>query len=198
MSEQGPERPTPSVEARLDDRYDPAQGRILLTGTQALVRALLTRAWLDARAGMKTGGFVSGYRGSPLGGFDRDLAGARDQLEAANIRFTPGVNEELAATAIWGSQQLGLFPGARVDGVFGLWYGKGPGVDRAGDAFKHANLAGTSPAGGVLAVAGDDHAGISSTTAHQSEYAFIDAQIPVLAPATIQNVLDLAVASIAL
>ncbi|MQA65479.1 MAG: indolepyruvate ferredoxin oxidoreductase family protein [Alphaproteobacteria bacterium] len=203
MSEQGSQRPTPGATAlradiRLGDRYDPARARVFLTGTQALVRALLTRAWLDARAGIKTGGFVSGYRGSPLGGFDRDLVQARAELEAADIRFTPGVNEELAATAIWGSQQLGLFPGARVDGVFGLWYGKGPGVDRAGDAFKHANLAGTAPNGGVLAVAGDDHAGISSTTAHQSEYAFIDARIPVLAPATIQDVLDLAIAGIAL
>jgi indolepyruvate ferredoxin oxidoreductase len=203
MSEPGPERPTPSAavlraDVRLGDRYDPTRGRVFLTGTQALVRALLTRAWLDARAGLRTGGFVSGYRGSPLGGFDRDLTAACAELEAADIRFTPGVNEELAATAIWGSQQLGLFPGARVDGVFGLWYGKGPGVDRAGDAFKHANLAGTSPKGGVLAVAGDDHAGISSTTAHQSEYAFIDAQIPILAPASVQDMLDLAVAGIAL
>jgi indolepyruvate ferredoxin oxidoreductase len=206
MSEQGPQRPAPGATAtaakhagvRLGDRYDPARARVFLTGTQALVRALLTRAWLDAAAGLRTGGFVSGYRGSPLGGFDRDLADANSELDAVNIRFTPGVNEELAATAIWGSQQLGLFPGARVDGVFGLWYGKGPGVDRAGDAFKHANLAGTSPKGGVLAVAGDDHAGISSTTAHQSEYAFIDAQIPVLAPASVQDVLDLAVAGIAL
>lgn len=184
--------------ARLADRYAAAHDRIFVTGTQALVRALLTQARLDAAAGHVTGGFVSGYRGSPLGGFDRDLAAAETALAAANIRFTPGVNEELAATAIWGAQQVGLFPGAKVEGVFGLWYGKGPGVDRAGDALKHANLAGTSPRGGVLAVAGDDHAGISSTTAHQSEFAFIDAQIPVLAPADVQDILDLALAGIAL
>ena len=184
----------PLDDVRLEDRHERHRERLLLTGGQALVRALLTRSWLDEAAGQATGGFVSGYRGSPLGGFDRDLAAARAPLEARNIRFRPGVNEELAATAVWGSQQVGLFEGARVAGVFGLWYGKGPGVDRSGDAFKHANLAGTAPLGGVLAVAGDDHAGISSTTAHQSEFAFVDAQIPVLAPAGVQDVLDLAVA----
>jgi indolepyruvate ferredoxin oxidoreductase len=184
--------------AQLADRYDLGQARVLLTGTQALTRALLSIAQLDARADRTTGGFVSGYRGSPLGGFDRDLAAAHAELSTANIRFTPGVNEELAATAIWGTQQVGLFPGAKTDGVFALWYGKGPGVDRAGDAFKHANLAGTAPLGGVVAIAGDDHAGISSTTAHQSEFAFIDAQIPVLAPSSVQDVLDLTVAAIAL
>lgn len=191
---QSPDHPA----GRLADRYDARHLRVFVTGTQALVRVLLARAWLDARAGRRTGGFVSGYRGSPLGGFDRDLQAAASELRAANIHFTPGVNEELAATAIWGAQQLGLFPGAKADGVFGLWYGKGPGVDRAGDALKHANLAGTAPLGGVLAVAGDDHAGISSTTAHQSEFAFIDAQIPVLAPANIQDVFDLAVAGLEL
>jgi indolepyruvate ferredoxin oxidoreductase len=184
--------------ARLADRFDPAQARVLLTGTQALTRALLSIAQLDTKAGHTTGGFVSGYRGSPLGGFDRDLDAAQAELTAANIHFTPGVNEELAATAIWGTQQVGLFPGAKTDGVFALWYGKGPGVDRAGDALKHANLAGTAPLGGVVAIAGDDHAGISSTTAHQSEFAFIDAQIPVLAPSSVQDVLDLTVAAIAL
>jgi indolepyruvate ferredoxin oxidoreductase len=171
---------------------------VLLTGTQALTRALLSIAQLDTKAGHTTGGFVSGYRGSPLGGFDRDLTAAQAELTTANIHFTPGVNEELAATAIWGTQQVGLFPGAKTDGVFAMWYGKGPGVDRAGDAFKHANLAGTAPLGGVVAIAGDDHAGISSTTAHQSEFAFIDAQIPVLAPSSVQDVLDLTVAAIAL
>ncbi|MFM2128742.1 MAG: hypothetical protein RL477_288 [Pseudomonadota bacterium] len=197
MPAAGPRQPGAiAPNARLADRYDAAQTRVFVTGTQALVRALLARAWLDARAGWRTGGFVSGYRGSPLGGFDRDLDGASKELAAAGVRFTPGVNEELAATAIWGSQQLGLFPGARVEGVFGLWYGKGPGVDRSGDAFKHANLAGTSPRGGVLAVAGDDHAGVSSTTTHQSEYAFVDAQIPVLAPSCVQEIFDLAVTGI--
>ena len=205
MSEHGPESRRDGDAAtaisghsagRLTDRFDPACTRVFLTGNQALVRALLARAWLDARAGRRTGGFVSGYRGSPLGAFDRDLQSAACELVAADIHFIPGVNEELAATAIWGSQQLGLFPGARVEGAFGLWYGKGPGVDRSGDAFKHANLAGTAPMGGVLAVAGDDHAGVSSTTAHQSEYAFVDAQIPVLAPASVQEIFDLAVTGI--
>jgi indolepyruvate ferredoxin oxidoreductase len=186
----------PFAAVRLADRYDAAQSRIFVTGTQALVRAALNIAWRDRDAGLTTGGFVSGYRGSPLGSFDRDLTEAAPQLTGANIHFTPGVNEELAATAIWGSQQLGLFPGARAEGVFGIWYGKGPGVDRAGDALKHANLAGTAPKGGALAVAGDDHAGVSSTTAHQSEFAFIDAQIPVLAPASVQEILDLTVAGI--
>ena len=198
MSEPVPPPAAPVTAPRLEDRFDPGHARVFLTGTQALVRALLTRARLDRAAGHATGGFVSGYRGSPLGTFDRELAAAKSPLEAVNIHFTPGVNEELAATAIWGSQQIGLFPGATAEGVFGMWYGKGPGVDRAGDALKHANLAGTSPLGGVLAVAGDDHAGVSSTTTHQSEVAFMDAQIPVLAPASVQDVLDLAVAGIAL
>ncbi len=196
MPQSRPHHPAPLAETSLADRFDAAKSRIFVTGTQALVRAALNIAWRDRAAGMKTGGFVSGYRGSPLGGFDRDLNEAAAQLTAANIHFTPGVNEELAATAIWGSQQLGLFPGARAEGVFGIWYGKGPGVDRAGDALKHANLAGTAPRGGALAVAGDDHAGVSSTTAHQSEFAFIDAQIPVLAPASVQDVLDLAIAGV--
>ncbi|MCZ6886074.1 MAG: indolepyruvate ferredoxin oxidoreductase family protein, partial [Alphaproteobacteria bacterium] len=182
---------------RLEDRFEAGKDRLYLTGTQTLVRVLLTQAWLDAARGSKTGGFVSGYRGSPLGSFDRELSIAKPAFDALHIHFEPGVNEELAATALMGSQQVGLFPGARFDGVFGMWYGKGPGVDRSGDAFKHANLAGTAPLGGVLAVAGDDHGGISSTTAHQSEFAFIDAQIPVLAPSCLQDVLDLGVAGIA-
>ncbi|MBT3792330.1 MAG: indolepyruvate ferredoxin oxidoreductase family protein [Rhodospirillales bacterium] len=183
---------------QLEDRFERDSERLLLTGDQVLARILLTQSWLDHDRGLKTGGFVSGYRGSPLGGLDRELTAAAMAFKAANIVFQPGVNEELAATAIWGSQQIGLSPGARFDGVFGLWYGKGPGVDRSGDAFKHANLAGTAPLGGVLAVAGDDHRGASSTTAHQSEFAFMDAQIPVFAPSDLQDVLDFGVAGIAL
>jgi len=188
----------PIAKISLEDRFEAEKDRLFLTGTQTLVRVLLTQSWLDARAGLNTGGFVSGYRGSPLGGLDQELTAASAAFDKAHIHFEPGVNEELAATALMGSQQLRLFPGAKFDGVFGMWYGKGPGVDRSGDAFKHANLAGTAPSGGVLAAAGDDHGGISSTTAHQSEYAFIDAQIPVLAPANLQDVLDLGLAGIAM
>jgi len=169
-----------------------------LSGTQALVRLLLMQRRRDARAGIETAGFVSGYRGSPLGGLDRELWRARDQLDRHHIRFVPGVNEDLAATAVWGSQQTGLFPGARHDGVFGMWYGKGPGADRSGDAFKHANNAGTAANGGVLAVAGDDHVCRSSTLPHQSEFAFVDAMIPVLNPAGVQEILDLGLAGWAL
>ncbi len=182
----------------LDERYARESGRVLLSGTQALVRLLLMQRRRDARAGIETAGFVSGYRGSPLGGFDRELWRARDQLDRHHIRFVPGVNEDLAATAVWGSQQTGLFPGARYDGVFGMWYGKGPGADRSGDAFKHANNAGTAANGGVLAVAGDDHVCRSSTLPHQSELAFVDAMIPVLNPAGVQEILDLGLAGWAL
>ncbi|MCC5869469.1 MAG: indolepyruvate ferredoxin oxidoreductase family protein [Gammaproteobacteria bacterium] len=175
----------------LDNRYMADAGEVYLTGTQALVRLMLTQAQRDAQAGLDTAGFVSGYRGSPLGGLDQQFWRAAKHLQAANIRFQPGVNEDLAATAVWGTQQVGLFPGARHDGVFGMWYGKGPGVDRSGDVFKHANAAGTARHGGVLAVAGDDHACKSSTLAHQSEHAFIDAMIPILNPAGVQEVLDL-------
>ncbi len=174
----------------LEDRYEAARGEVLLTGTQAIVRLLLLQKQCDARAGLNTGGFVSGYRGSPLGGVDRALWQAQRYLDAAGIVFQPGINEDLAATAIWGSQQVALQPDAKVDGVFGLWYGKGPGVDRTGDVFKHAQHAGTSRFGGVLALAGDDHACKSSTLAHGSEYALADAAMPVLAPSSIQEVID--------
>ena len=140
--------------------------------------------------GLKTGGFVSGYRGSPLGGLDLQLQRSKAELKAADIVFQPGLNEELAATALWGSQQAELRGEGKFDGVFGLWYGKGPGVDRSGDAFRHANLAGTSPHGGVIALMGDDHTAELSTTAHQSEFAFLDAMMPVLAPAGVQEILD--------
>ena len=175
----------------LDDKYTVEKGRVYLTGTQALVRLPLMQRQRDLAAGLNTGCFISGYRGSPLGGFDQALWNARRFIERNHIKFQPGINEEMAATAVWGSQQLGLFPGAKYDGVFGLWYGKGPGVDRSGDPLKHANSAGTAPYGGVLAVAGDDHTCKSSTLAHQSEFAFIDAAIPLLNPAGIEDILDL-------
>ncbi|NMM45894.1 indolepyruvate ferredoxin oxidoreductase family protein [Rhodospirillaceae bacterium KN72] len=175
----------------LDDKYTLEQGRVFLTGTQALVRLPLMQRARDRAAGLNTGCFISGYRGSPLGGFDQQLWRARKFLEKSNIHFQPGVNEDLAATAVWGTQQVGLYPGADVDGVFSIWYGKGPGVDRSGDVFRHANMAGTSKNGGVLVLAGDDHTSKSSTTAHQTEYAFVDAMMPVLNPANVQEFLDL-------
>jgi len=180
--------PTPPVP--IED-HSTSEGPIFLTGIQALARLPIAQALRDRRAGLATAGFVSGYRGSPLAGFDRALTSARSQLEAHRVHFQPGLNEELAATAVWGSQMVNAFAGARCDGVFGLWYGKAPGVDRAGDALKHANAAGTSRFGGVLAVAGDDHACKSSTLPSQSEFAFLDAGIPVLNPADVQEVLDL-------
>ena len=178
--------------ARLDDwyRFDET-GPLFITGLQALVRLLLAQSHRDRLAGLNTAGFVSGYRGSPLGGFDRELWRAGKYLDAAQIRFQPGLNEDLAATSIWGAQQANLFAGARYDGVFGMWYGKGPGVDRSGDPFKHGNAAGTSRYGGVLAVAGDDHTCKSSSLPHQSEYAFIDASMPVLNPADVEEIVEL-------
>lgn len=174
----------------LDDKYLQKEGRVFLTGTQALVRLTIMQRDKDFAAGLNTAGFVSGYRGSPLGGLDKELWSIEPFLLEKHIHFQPGVNEELAATALWGSQQVTLFPGATYDGVFGLWYGKGPGVDRSGDVFKHANSAGTSARGGVLVVAGDDHGCKSSTLAHQSEYGFMDAMIPVLNPAGVQEIID--------
>jgi len=182
----------------LDDKYTCASGRIFLTGTQALVRLPLLQRSRDLAAGLHTGGFISGYRGSPLGGFDQALWKARAHLEANHVFFTPGVNEELAATAVWGSQQAGLFPGAKYDGVFAMWYGKGPGVDRCGDVFKHANAAGTAKHGGVLLVAGDDHACKSSTLPHQSEHAFDAAMIPVLYPTSVEEILELGLHGLAM
>ncbi|MDD5250284.1 MAG: indolepyruvate ferredoxin oxidoreductase family protein [Rhodocyclaceae bacterium] len=174
----------------LEDKYTVASGRVFLTGTQALVRLPMLQRERDLAAGLNTAGYISGYRGSPLGGLDLALWKAKQHLAAHHVVFQPGVNEDLAATALWGTQQVNLFPGAKYDGVFGLWYGKGPGVDRCGDVFKHANSAGTSKYGGVLAIAGDDHAARSSTVAHQSEHAFKAAMLPVLAPAGVQDYLD--------
>ena len=174
----------------LDDKYALEQGRVYLTGVQALVRLPMLQRQRDVKAGLNTGGFISGYRGSPVGGYDQQLWRARDFLKGHHIHFQPGVNEDLAATAIWGSQQSNLFPDAKFDGVFAYWYGKGPGVDRCGDVFKHGNMAGPATHGGVLLIAGDDHAAKSSTVPHQSEYAFMDASIPVLNPAGVQEILD--------
>ena len=177
----------------LDDKYALEAGRIYLTGTQALVRLPMMQRQRDKVAGLDTAGFVTGYRGSPLGGLDQGMWQAKRFLERNQIRFQPGVNEDLAATAIWGTQQAGIYGDGRHDGVFSMWYGKGPGVDRSGDVFRHGNLAGSARHGGVLLLAGDDHTCKSSTTAHQSEYAFMDAGIPVLNPAGVQEFLDLGI-----
>lgn len=174
----------------LDDKFDLARERVFLSGAQAVVRMLLMQRERDRRAGLATAGFVSGYRGSPLGGLDLQLWKAKGQLAAADIVFQPGLNEELAATACWGSQQAGLLGEGRYDGVFSVWYGKGPGVDRSGDVFRHANLAGSSKHGGVLALMGDDHMAESSTNAHATEFAFVDAMVPILNPAGVQEIID--------
>src|SRR6516164_2834975 len=182
----------------LADKYTLQSGRIYLSGIQALVRLPMMQRERDRAAGLNTAGFISGYRGSPLGGYDTALWQAASLLQQHDIRFEPGLNEDLAATAVWGTQQIGLFPGASVDGVFGIWYGKGPGVDRSVDVLRHANLAGTSPHGGVLAIAGDDHGAQSSTTAHQSEQIFEAAMMPLLNPSTVQDYLDLGLIGFAL
>jgi indolepyruvate ferredoxin oxidoreductase len=178
------------LDVALTDKYTLDSGRVFLTGTQALVRLPLMQRRRDAADGYHTAGYISGYRGSPLGGYDQELTAAAQLLDQHHIRFQPGVNEDLAATACWGTQQAQLAGDGAFDGVFAIWYGKGPGVDRTGDAFRHANLAGTSPKGGVLVLMGDDHTCESSTTAHQSEFAMVDAMIPVLNPAGVQELLD--------
>ena len=175
----------------IDDKYRRDSGRVYLTAMQALARLPMLQSQRDRAAGLNTAGYIAGYRGSPLGGLDTALHEAEPFLAAHDVRFKPAVNEELAATAIWGTQQLHLLSGARRDGIFGMWYGKGPGVDRCGDVFKHANFAGTSRHGGVLVVAGDDHSARSSAVAHQSEHSFSACAIPVLAPAGVQDILDL-------
>lgn len=177
----------------LDDKYALEHGRAFMSGVQALVKLPMLQRQRDALQGKNTAGFVSGYRGSPLGGYDQALWGARKHLQAQNIVFQPGVNEELAATALWGTQMLGFAPPGsnKFDGVFGIWYGKGPGVDRCSDVFKHANMAGTTPWGGVIAVAGDDHVAKSSTAAHQSDHIFKACGLPVFFPASVQEILDL-------
>ncbi|HJW57831.1 MAG TPA: indolepyruvate ferredoxin oxidoreductase family protein [Burkholderiaceae bacterium] len=178
------------VAVSLDDKYTCTQGRVFMTGVQALARLPMLQHQRDVAAGLNTAGYISGYRGSPLAGLDGALHDAERFLRAENITFHPGINEDLAATAIWGTQQLHLFPQPKFDGIFSMWYGKGPGVDRCGDVFKHANYAGTSRFGGVLAVAGDDHSARSSAVAHQSEHVFSACAMPVLAPAGLQEYLD--------
>ncbi len=178
--------------ASLDDRYTLAEGRAFMSGTHALVRLPMLQRVRDAAAGLNTGGFISGYRGSPLGGYDQALWAAKKHLAAHHVHFQPGVNEELAATAIWGTQQIEFDPtNKKYDGVFGIWYGKGPGVDRCSDVFKHANLAGTAPHGGVIAIAGDDHVAKSSTAAHQSDHIFKACGLPLFFPSSAQDILDL-------
>ncbi|UYN97191.1 MAG: indolepyruvate ferredoxin oxidoreductase family protein [Enhydrobacter sp.] len=179
-----------SLAVTLDDKYILETGRVYLTGTQALVRLPMMQRQRDQAEGLNTGGYISGYRGSPLGGFDQALWQAKRFIKRNHIEFQPGLNEDLAATALWGTQQVHLYPGARYDGVFGMWYGKGPGVDRSGDVLKHANYAGTSKHGGIVALAGDDHMAKSSTVAHQSEPAFMAAGIPVIHAAGVQEYLD--------
>jgi indolepyruvate ferredoxin oxidoreductase len=174
----------------LDDKYTLDKGRIYISGTQALVRLPMLQKARDRRAGLNTGGYISGYRGSPLGGLDMALWNAQQHLREHDVVFQPGVNEDLAATAVWGTQQVNLWPGAKYDGVFGMWYGKGPGVDRSGDVFRHANSAGTDPHGGVLVLAGDDHGAKSSSVAHESEHALIASGIPVLYPSSVQEYID--------
>ncbi len=174
----------------LDDKFDLGKQRIFVSGAQAVVRMLLMQREIDRRAGLNTAGFISGYRGSPLGGLDQQFWRAKKQLSGANIVFQPGLNEELAATACWGSQQTELLGEGKYDGVFSVWYGKGPGVDRSGDVFRHANLAGSSRHGGVLALMGDDHTAESSTNAHATEFLFVDTMIPILNPAGVQELID--------
>ena len=176
----------------LDDKYDLAQDRVLVTGYQALIRACLMQKARDRAAGLNTAGYLTGYRGSPLGGLDQQFMRAGRQLSQADIKFQPGINEELAATALWGTQQAELRGEGKFDGVFGMWYGKGPGVDRSGDVFRHANLAGTAKNGGVIALMGDDHTAESSTTAHQSEFHFVDVMMPILNPGGVQEIIDYA------
>jgi indolepyruvate ferredoxin oxidoreductase len=186
------------MQVGLDDKYRLETKRIYLSGVQALVRLPMLQRERDRISGLNTAGFISGYRGSPLGMYDHALWRAKSFLQAQDIAFVAGLNEDLAATAVWGSQQVGLFPGAKVDGVFGIWYGKGPGVDRSMDVLKHANSAGSSRNGGVLALAGDDHGCQSSTLAHQSEQVFAAALMPIINPATLQEYLDLGLYGFAL
>ncbi len=182
----------------LDQKYTQETGRVFMTGTQALVRLPMAQVRRDRAAGLNTAAFVTGYRGSPLGGYDQQLWAARQHLDKFGVKFQPGVNEDLAATAVWGSQQLNLSPGAEHDGVVGIWYGKGPGVDRCGDVFRHANAAGSAKNGGVLCLAGDDHGAKSSTVPHQSDHAFVSAMMPYLYPSSIHEIIDMGLLGIAM
>jgi indolepyruvate ferredoxin oxidoreductase len=183
---------------RLEDRWESSTDPVLMTGIQALVRLPLEQRALDRAAGHDTAGFITGYRGSPLGGYDKELQKQAKRLAEAGIVFQPGLNEDLAATAAWGSQQSRLFNDGKKDGVFAIWYGKGPGVDRSGDALRHANMAGTSPLGGVLALAGDDPSAKSSTVANASDHAFMDLEIPFLDPSGVGEILEFGLKGIAL
>src|SRR5689334_23510392 len=181
----------PALDAyQLSDRYDRDSGRVFLTGTQAIVRIALDQARRDRAAGLNTAGFISGYRGSPLGGVDLELWRIKEQLKAHAIEFLPAVNEDLATTAVLGSQQVETQADRQVQGVFGLWYGKGPGVDRSGDALKHGNAYGSSPHGGVLVVAGDDHGCVSSSMPHQSASAMMAWQMPAVTSSNIAALLE--------
>ena len=182
----------------LDDKYDLGKDQVFISGTQAVVRLVLTQKERDRRAGLNTAGYVTGYRGSPIGGLDHAMWRSEKALKENDVVFSPGLNEDLAATALWGTQQAEMRGEGKFDGVFGVWYGKGPGVDRSGDVFRHANLAGTSKNGGVLALMGDDHTCESSTTAHQSEFHFLDVAIPVLNPAGVQEIIDYGILGYAL
>ncbi|HKT92466.1 MAG TPA: indolepyruvate ferredoxin oxidoreductase family protein, partial [Paraburkholderia sp.] len=183
---------------RLEDRYLREDGAVFLTGTQALVRILIEQARVDRLAGLKTAGLVSGYRGSPLGGFDQELWRQKALLADFDVRFEPGLNEDLGATMLWGAQQLDAFPGKRVQGVYSMWYGKGPGVDRTGDVFRNANMLGTARHGGVLAVAGDDHAAQSSMFPHQTDHVFEGAMMPILFPASVEEYIEFGLTGYAL
>ncbi|WP_244610061.1 hypothetical protein [Lampropedia puyangensis] len=189
---------TPRPETTLEDKYTAQDQWVYMTGMQALVRLPLQQRSLDEAKGWHTAGYISGYRGSPMGRYDMELWAAEKTLQEANVVFRPGLNEDLAATAIWGSQQVGNFAGAQVDGVFGIWYGKGPGVDRSGDVLRHANLAGTSPKGGVICLAGDDHGAKSSTVANFSDPIFMAVGIPILYPSNTQELLDYGLHGIAM
>jgi indolepyruvate ferredoxin oxidoreductase len=177
--------------ATLGDRYELVDGRIFLTGVQALVRLLLDQHRADHAAGLRTATFVSGYQGSPLAGFDKELAGLGGLMQANDIVHRPAVNEELGATAVWGSQLSQSLPGPRYDGVVGVWYGKAPGVDRAADAIRHGNYVGTHPRGGVLALCGDDPACKSSTIPSASEALLAALKLPIFVPGSVQEILDM-------
>ena len=182
----------------LDDKYDLDKSRVFVTGYQALVRLTMMQHERDRRTGLNTAGYVTGYRGSPLGGLDYQFQRAAALLTPRNVKFQPAINEDLAATALWGSQQAELRGEGKFDGVFGIWYGKGPGVDRCGDVFRHANAAGSAKHGGVLCLAGDDHGAKSSTVPHQSDHAFIAALMPYLYPSSIHEMIEMGLLGIAM
>ncbi len=182
--------PQPAHEISLNDKWTLERGRAFMTGTQALIRLPMMQHERDVAAGLNTAGYITGYRGSPVTSVDMTAVKAKKYLDAHNVKFHPGMNEDLAATAVWGTQQTNLFKDAKFDGVFSMWYGKGPGVDRCGDVFKHANNAGSAKHGGVLVLAGDDHAAKSSSTAHQSDHILNACGIPVLYPASVQEYID--------